>query len=373
MTIYSAAPGNVTPLKSPIPSMHWSRVPMRGTHIPPPLRAHTTTALHSKLYVFGGCDAKSCFNQLWVFDTESLWWTRPVVRGSVPRTVRAHAACVIADRYIVYFGGGDGPVYYDGVYVLDTVEMAWHTPRVSGVAPSARRAHTMWVWEGDVYVYAGGDGVRALNDVFVLRMGKSGFGDSKRGDPRGLNDAGPDARHGETLEDSLVVEWQVVETRGPVPSHRGYHTSTRIGHTPHVLVYGGSDGHECFSDVSLLDMQTLTWKSISLDRAFPRLSHTATQVGSYLFVLGGHDGTRYGNEALLLNLVTMNWETRNVCGSGPEGRGYHSACLVDSRVWVFGGYDGTRVYGDMWVLELSASAYLPQITAFEVGCGDDVL
>ena len=35
---------------------------------------------------------------------------------------------------------------------------------------------------------------------------------------------------------------------------------------------------------------------------YRRLSHTATQVGSYLFIWGGHDGTSYTSELLMLNI-----------------------------------------------------------------------
>lgn len=49
------------------------------------------------------------------------------------------------------------------------------------------------------------------------------------------------------------------------------------------------------------------WFQVELDRAVPRLAHSSTQVGSYLFVIGGHDGTRYSNEVLLLNLGKEKW------------------------------------------------------------------
>ncbi|KAI9105532.1 hypothetical protein DFS34DRAFT_16521 [Phlyctochytrium arcticum] len=368
--------GSTSSGSSPIPSMHWSKIPLRGTHCPPPLRAHTTTVVGgSKLYVFGGCDAKACYSDLYIFDTEALWWTRPTTYGDKPKTVRAHSAALVANRYLVVFGGGDGPLYYNTLYILDTKTLTWYAPQSCVITPgsigedgntstvpggpSARRAHTSWVYNDNVYVYAGGDGVRALSDLYVLHTAQNFHPPFK-----------------------TPVEWQLLQTTGgPIatpssgstpavtaPANRGYHTSTPVQNTPLVLLFGGSDGHECFSDVQILNVRTLTWTPAPLDRAFPRLSHTATQVGSYLFVLGGHDGTRYGNEALLLNLVTMNWETRTVYGKErPEGRGYHTTCLVDSRLWMFGGYDGARVYGDLWALELSASAYLPQITAFEVG------
>lgn len=115
-------------------------------------------------------------------------------------------------------------------------------------------------------------------------------------------------------------------------------------------------------------MQTQTWTNVRIDQPIPRLAHSATLVGSYIFVIGGHDGSRYSNEVLLLNLVTMSWETRKVYGRVPTGRGYHTAVLYDSRLFVYGGFDGNCVFDQIWVLELSASAYLPQITSFDINC-----
>ena len=62
----------------------------------------------------------------------------------------------------------------------------------------------------------------------------------------------------------------------------------------------------------------------------------------------------------------MDWESRRVYGTPPSGRGYHTAVLYDSRLFVFGGYDGHSVFDDIYVLDLSACAYLPQITNFQL-------
>lgn len=68
----------------------------------------------------------------------------------------------------------------------------------------------------------------------------------------------------------------------------------------------------------------------------------------------------------LLHLVTMSWEARKVYGVAPNPRGYHTTVLYDSRLYVLGGYDGKNVFDDVHMLELSACAYLPQITNFEI-------
>lgn len=47
---------------------------------------------------------------------------------------------------------------------------------------------------------------------------------------------------------------------------------------------------------------TLHWTLLRLDVKHNRLSHTSTQVGSYLFILGGHSGQSYVQDVLLFNL-----------------------------------------------------------------------
>ena len=137
-----------------------------------------------------------------------------------------------------------------------------------------------------------------------------------------------------------------------------------------------------------LAADTKVWYQVKTDEIHNRLGHTATQVGSYLFIIGGHDSHSYTPDILTLNLgasdphithllpltrsgaVNLQWEPRRVCGRKPPGRGYHQAWLRDSRLFLHGGFDGKEIYDDMYFVDLAACAYLPQITSFsvEVSC-----
>lgn len=85
-----------------------------------------------------------------------------------------------------------------------------------------------------------------------------------------------------------------------IPSARGYHTATLVNKNK-LVVFGGSDGQDCFSDVHLLNTDTHEWTRLKVPNSFPRLAHSATAVGSMIFVFGGHDGLSYVNELSILD------------------------------------------------------------------------
>ncbi|CEH13181.1 Kelch repeat-containing proteins [Ceraceosorus bombacis] len=324
---------------APPPAMYWSKAPVHGSVPRRSFRAHTASLADEVLWLFGGCDSKGCFRDLWCFDTETMCWSKPKVTGDLPPPRRAHSATMV-DRRLFVFAGGDGPHYYNDLYVFDTVSLRWSKPVVSGTAPSPRRAHTSNYWNGQLLIFGGGNGVGALNDVFALDIGNM---------------------------DRL--EWKKVECQGKIPIGRGYHTSNLIDGK--LIVIGGSDGHMSFNDIHILRLDTKVWYQVKTDEIHNRLGHTATQVGSYLFVIGGHNSHNYTPEILTLNLVNLQWEPRRVCGRKPPGRGYHQAWLRDSRLFIHGGFDGKEIYDDLYYVDLAACAYLPQITSFSVELDDE--
>lgn len=327
---------NIKP--APPPAMYWSKVPVHGTVPKRSFRAHTTSLSDEVLWLFGGCDNKGCFRDLWCFDTETMCWSKPKVTGDIPPARRAHTATMFNKRLFV-FAGGDGPNYFNDLYVFDTISLRWSKPEVFGAPPSPRRAHTCNYYEGQLVVFGGGNGIGALNDVHLL-----------------------------DVTDISRLEWKKMECSGKIPIGRGYHTTNLVDGK--LIVIGGSDGHMSFNDIHILRLDTKTWYQVKTDEIHNRLGHTATQVGSYLFVFGGHNSKAYTSELLTLNLVNLQWESRKVCGKKPLGRGYHQAWLRDSRLFVHGGFDGKDIFDDLHYLDLAACAYLPQITSFSVELDD---
>lgn len=346
---------------APASGMYWSRAPASGQGHPA-LRAHTTTIIGSNIYVFGGCDSRACFNDLYVLDADAFHWSRPYVSGEIPVPLRA-MTCTAVGKKLVIFGGGDGPAYYNDVYVLDTVNFRWSKPKIAGErVPSKRRAHTACLYKNGIYVFGGGDGVRALNDIWRLDVNDLSKMSWKL--VSSPSEGNATASPAKTSTPGAASASGVGSGKDLRPKARGYHTANIVDGK--LIIFGGSDGGECFNDVWVYDIETHLWKAAPVSGTFRRLSHTATIVGSYLFVIGGHDGNEYSNDVLLLNLVQMTWDKRKVYGLPPSGRGYHGTVLHDSRLLTIGGFDGGEVFGDVWILEMAVHAYYSQISHFQI-------
>ncbi|KDE06573.1 hypothetical protein MVLG_03070 [Microbotryum lychnidis-dioicae p1A1 Lamole] len=345
--------------RAPATSMYWSRTPVSG-RLPRPMRAHTAVVVDTSIYCFGGCDLKGvCFRDVWKLDGDSFLWSKIKVLGDVPPVTRAHTSTVVGSRIWV-IAGGDGPNYSNSVYYFETTSHEWFRPKVYGPTPTKRRAHAAVLYGSRIIIFGGGNGSNALQDVHSL-----------------------------DVSNHYRPTWSELRVRGPKPVRRGYHSMTLVGSK--AIVFGGSDGTECFSDMFVLDLEGLTWTEIIPEfpaplspskatsyvgppprtEAFPRLSHSATLLGSYLVIFGGHDGIDFSNELLFFNLVSLQWEPRSAHGHAPSPRGYHTCVLHDSRLLCIGGFDGKQVFDECYSLDLGALAFLPQVTQFKLDVYSD--
>lgn len=221
-----------------------------------------------------------------------MQWSYPETLGTCPPPLRAHTTTLV-DRKLIIFGGGQGPTYYEDIYIFDTTTRRWSKPEmVIGKGPTARRAHSAVLYKNKIWIFGGGNGATALNDVWTL-----------------------------DVSNLSRMKWEEKTATGRKPPQRGYHTANLVGNV--MVIVGGSDGKECYPDTWCLNLgeclfqyiecldgiglmmvmaDTLMWSQIRPTPCYRRLSHSSTQVGSYLFIVGGHTGTEYTSEMLLFNL-----------------------------------------------------------------------
>lgn len=186
----------------------WARGFSTGT-TPCARSRHTMVAIDGEhLVVFGGGDDTRVYNDLYLFDTAKMFWSRiaptygvSVALGGaggagdaagaslavsaggfshsahVPAPRWGHAAVVVAPGKFVVFGGHDGSSMLNDVWLFDAMLCCWTQihPRSAAAAPSPRAGHVMSAVPGPagstsstVVIFGGGDSEQVLNDIYLL-------------------------------------------------------------------------------------------------------------------------------------------------------------------------------------------------------------
>jgi len=116
----------------------WERVNTTGTP-PSPRSDHSIAVVDKFIYVFGGSDEKvTPLNDVHVLDTETLTWTAIETKGLSPSPRSGHTTVAIGSK-VFYFGGAKwNPSSSQWVsksnelYVFDTVTCSWSKPSTTG-------------------------------------------------------------------------------------------------------------------------------------------------------------------------------------------------------------------------------------------------
>uniref|UniRef100_A0A914DQC8 Kelch domain-containing protein 3 n=1 Tax=Acrobeloides nanus TaxID=290746 RepID=A0A914DQC8_9BILA len=177
----------------------WSIVKING---PSPVArdGHTAVVYHDKMFVYGGFeeDPQLYSQDTFVFDFKTLQWSEFRTSGVPPQYRDFHAACVIDNRMYVFGGRCDESgamhsnqdYYCNKLKYLDLDTGRWHEPKVGGQTPCGRRSHTLWSYNGKMYLFGGYCSIddRHFNDLFEFDPKTNTW---RKIEPRG---AGPCAR-----------------------------------------------------------------------------------------------------------------------------------------------------------------------------------
>ena len=258
--------------------------------------------------------------------------------------------------------------FYPSEYAED---LTWHmVVQPGGDLPAARGQSSMVVMGEKLYVFGG---------VTSYMTGKS------------LNT---------THEFSTRREsWQAVSVKGATIGERNSHTATLCADTcaagrdgkPRMYVFGGWGLRPCrvgkgeclthLNDLYALELNDMKWEEVDVNseqpRPYGRKSHTATFVGTRLFVFGGHAwvpdhdaDNEYGmtskavGDLWYIDLAGAGrspWSTAYTTGDAPCAReGHGAAYLHDRWLVIHGGYAmgrgarGSLYLQDTYVLDTHA-------------------
>ncbi|KAL9248242.1 hypothetical protein vseg_021586 [Gypsophila vaccaria] len=157
-----------------------------------------------------------------------------------------------------------------------------------------------------------------------------------------------------------TMTWSTLVTLGNGPGPRDSHSATIWGNK--IVVFGGTNGSKKVNDLHILDLGTKQWIQpvCSGTPPSPRESHTATLLGDEKLVVFGGSGEgagNYLNDLHIFNLRTMSWVSVTVNGRIPPPRDSHTSTAFDGKIFVYGGDCGDRYHGDVDVLDVETMTW----------------
>ena len=138
------------------------------------------TSIGSNIYIFGGYDGSSSFNDLYKIDTglssDHLDYSTPITLSGAEISARYGHTMTSIDNDIYIFGGRSSTNYFNSLYKIDTIiyEVTEITSNGFDNEILRRYGHSMTSIDNDIYIFGGIDDVSRnpytyrLNDLYKI-------------------------------------------------------------------------------------------------------------------------------------------------------------------------------------------------------------
>lgn len=189
-----------------IPRAHWTRI--EAANRPSVRTDHSCVVYEASLYIFGGFDGRSRFQDLHQYTIEDREWLEIPQSDNAPMGRFGHSAVVYASGMFI-FGGWNGHDTLDDLYEFSVTTSQWYSVPGRGDVPPSRYRHSSVCHGCCMFIFGGVD---------------------KR-----------QARFADLCEFSFDNRsWSRVKTLGDPPSARTFHRAVLYGGCMYIL--GGFDG-----------------------------------------------------------------------------------------------------------------------------------
>ncbi|CAL4073715.1 unnamed protein product, partial [Meganyctiphanes norvegica] len=230
-----------------------------------PQWGYSADNLGENIYIWGGCYNGSSCNNLYLYNTESDSWLKPVVSGSQPPAGWQHSSCIINNCIYTFAGSGTTDVHR-----LDLHSLSWCRLQTSGQPPTPRVYHTAVIINQIMYVWGGCKPLSPTSEE--------------------LN---PDIYAFDTINNI----WSSIKCTKNTPISRRGHSA--FVYKNEMYIFGGWSHvrNTNLNDLHVYNPSTKKWREIKplFTGPKPLEGHVSLVVGTKLFVVGGADryvGTR---------------------------------------------------------------------------------
>ncbi|PNS19570.1 hypothetical protein CAC42_7414 [Sphaceloma murrayae] len=123
--------------------------------IPPARTNHSIITWNDRLYLFGGTDGVTWFNDVWSYDPRTNAWTQLDCIGYIPAAREGHAAALVGDVMYVFGGRTEEGNDLGDLAAFKISSRRWYTFQNMGPSPSPRSGHSMTTVGKTIVVLAG--------------------------------------------------------------------------------------------------------------------------------------------------------------------------------------------------------------------------
>ena len=219
---------------------------------PSPRYGHTANLYNKKMYVFGGWNGKTYFNDVIIYDLEKSAWNKLDTAGQPPVPRQGHASCVVGHNLIIqggfYFddekykksknnyGTFLRSCYLNDIKLLDLKENTWVQLRTNGQPPLPRFGHTLSFVNNQLIIFGGWsiNSGRKFNEISANDNEKKVYEETD---------------YFYSLNTSDLM-WSKSNFGGNLPTNRYGHTATVFRHN--ILYFGGWEFGKALNDINIL-------------------------------------------------------------------------------------------------------------------------
>lgn len=320
----------------------WRSVILNGA-IPAKLEGFSFTCNDSGLFfVFGGSGYLNTSSEMYSLEDHggNFIWHKLECTGNLPGPRYSHSAISIGE-VILLIGGRNGKEYYSDIYAFNpNLGLRWLSLSAYGELPIDRVGHISHYIDSTKTILVHGGDCRGsvTNDMYLF--------------------------------DYNLREWTRANYIGDSPA-LCYHSCVLDKARSRIIIFGGGNLLECFSDVYALSLPGLEWSQIRIKKSIsPRSGHSAVlhPKGNFAIVFGGFIPIEgYTNELWSLDLVEHKWiqiTATATSGAMPIGRLGHSFNIHKNFCYLIGGVNSEVVLDDLWRLEIDVWVW-ERISIFE--------
>ena len=202
-----------------------------------------------------------------------------------------------------------------------------------GESPAQRTDHTVVLYDGSIYVFAGYDGRIRYNDLWKCTLKGQKY------------------------------KWKQIHAEGTQPLNRFGHAAVVCQNS--MFVIGGWNGHDTMDDIYQYSFPSKLWfeiRRLKGVRPKPRYRHCAVALKNTIFIFGGVDTSQQRfNDLFSYETETRKWSEIESKGQVPQQRTFHKAVIFSNVMYVVGGFDGSRL-NDLFHIALPGSLDIEEIT-----------